>query len=347
MEKEHAYRRIERDLKGGAIGNVLLLFGKEQYLVKWAAGAAVKKYVKDECKAFDFCEMDAEKATIDAVIENCETLSMFSERRIVYLPDFPLLSGARMKNFPEGDGEALAEYVRKVPDSCLLIITAEKADKRKKLYKGIASCGGVYEFEPLDRPDLKAFIEKRFKLLGKRVKPPVVGELIDSSGYFLKETDCTLYHIENEVRKIAAHADGDEVMLSDVLEAVSGDVETYVFALTDAVGAGDREEAFRLLHNLIGSGGSTFHILALLASQFEAMLEVKEMKGEGKRLTEIQKTLGLHEYRVKKASSAAEQYTMGRLRESLKKVYQVEKNIKDGLMDEVLALEMMIAGVAG
>lgn len=345
MEKQHSYRKIEEDLINGSIKNVLLLYGKEQYLVKWAVDAILEKYIRGECRSFDFFEIDAEKATVDAIIENCETLSMFSEKRVVYLPGFALISGSKMKNIPESDEKILSEYINKIPDTCLLVITTDKPDKRKKLYKEIASSGGAYDFEPLDERTLRNFIEKHFKLMGKNVKPSVIGEFIRCSGYNLKETDYTLYNLENEIKKIAAHADGDEITLQDVLEVISGDVETNIFAIIDAVGADNKPEAFSLLHNMLSSGGSIFPILALLASMFETMLEVKELKDEGKLISQMQRILGIHEFRIKKAASAANAYSKDRLKDVLKKIYQVEKNIKTGLMDPVLALEMMLAEV--
>jgi len=342
---EHSYKKIEEDLKDGNIKNVLLLYGKEQYLVKWSVDAVLKKYIDDEYRAFDFFEIDAEKATIDSVIENCETLSMFSEKRVVYLPGFTLIEGGRSKNIPESDEKLLSEYIKKIPDSCLLLITAVKPDKRKRLYKEIVSFGGSYDFEPLDERTLRNFVEKRFKLMGKSIKASAADEFIRSCGYFLKETDYTLYNLENEIKKIASHADGEEILLSDILEVISGDVETSIFAIIDAVGNNNKEEAFKILYNLLGAGGSIFPIVALLASLFETILEVKELKEEGKLPSQIRSILGIHEYRIKKASSAADAYSKDRLKDILKKVYQIEKNIKTGLMDQVLALEMMISEV--
>jgi len=331
MEKEHSYKKFEKDLKADNIKNVLLLYGKEQYLVKWAVGGILKKYVKDECRAFDYCEMDPEKATADDIIANCETLSLFSDKRVVYLPGLA------------GDDKTLTEYLRKVPDTCLLVITSEKVDKRLKFYKEIAATGGAYDFEPLDERTLKAFVEKRFTILGKKIKPAVTSEFINRSGYFLKETDYTLFNLENEIKKIAAHCDGDEIMISDVLEVLSGDVETYVFSLIDAVRRSNNEEAFRLLHNLISSGVSVFSIQALLASQFETILEVKELKEEGKTFAQMQSILGIHEFRIKIAAGAADSYSKTKLRDILKKIYQVEKDIKSGVMEPVLALEVLIS----
>ena len=345
MEKQHAYKTFEKDIKDGSIKNVLLLCGKEQYLVKWALNVALKKYINDDYKAFDFFEIDSEKATLELIIENCETLSMFSDKRIVYMPDFQLISGGKLKNIPESDEKLLTEYIKNIPDTCLLVITADSADKRKKLYKEIVQYGNVYDFEPLDMRALRSFIEKRFNQLGKAVKASVVDDFIERSGYFHRESDYTLYNLLNEVKKIAAHCDADEVSAADVIEVISGNIEINIFAMIDAVGRNKKDEAFRLLYNLLGSDGNVFQILALLSAQFEMMLEIKEMKAGGMTPSEIQRFLDVQEFRIKKADSAAGLYSIPRLRAILKKIYQVEINIKTGLMDQNLALEIMISEI--
>ena len=345
MEKPHAYKIFEKDLKDGSIKNVLLLYGKEQYLVKWSFDAAVKKYVSADCKAFDFFEMDSEKATVDGIVENCETLSMFSEKRVVSLPGFSLISGEKHKNITESDEKLLAEYIKNVPDTCLLVITSESADKRRKLYKEIALCGSAYDFGPLDEYTLKSFVEKRFAQRGKSIKASAVGEFIRRSGYFNRDSDYTLFNVENEIEKIAAHCDGAEIQIADIVQVIAGDIETNIFAMADAAGRNRKGEVFRLLHNLLGAEENVFHILALLASQFEMMLEVKEMKAEGKTRAAMQRILNVQEFRIKKAASAAELYDISRLRDALKKIYQVEVNIKSGFMDNTLALEILLSEI--
>jgi len=345
MDKQHAYRKIENDLKNEELRSVVLLFGKEQYLVKWAIDSIVNKYVDDTCRAFDFFEINSEQATLSSIVESCETLSMFSEKRVVLLSDFALISGDKLKNISEDDEKKLIEYIKQVPDTCILIIASENADKRKKLFKEIAACGMAYEFGTLDERTLRGFIEKRFTASGKKIRSSVIDEFINHSGYFHKEAEYTLFNLVNEIKKITAHTSSDEVLLSDVLEVLSGDVESNVFAMIDAAARNKKEEAFRMLYNVLGSGGNIFQVLALLASQFEIMLEVKEMREEGKNLAQMQSILNIHEFRIKKAISVCDAYSVSQLKDILQRIYQVERNIKTGLMEQTLAFEVMLSQI--
>lgn len=93
----------------------------------------------------------------------------------------------------------------------------------------------MYEFDTLSESDLIKFIIKRIKLAGKTCQANVIEEFIENSGYYNKETDYTLYNLENDLKKIIAYAADDEIIMQDVLSVISGSLETYIFALIDSI----------------------------------------------------------------------------------------------------------------
>ena len=62
-EKEHAFVTVEKDLKAGNIPRVVLLCGKEEYLIQWYTEALIKKYVSDMSRALDFVTLQGEEPT--------------------------------------------------------------------------------------------------------------------------------------------------------------------------------------------------------------------------------------------------------------------------------------------
>lgn len=296
-------------------------------------------------KDLDFSKLDGSAVTFEQIRNDCETVPFLSGRRVVVIADFKLMEGGKTKGFDEAEERMLSDYLKKVPDSCLLIITSGGADKRKKLFKAVSDAGSTYEFCELDEKSLKSYIEKRFRDAGKAARSSVVAELIASSGYYDKDTDYTLYNLENDIKKAVAYSETGEIGMDAVENTVSGNIDTNVFAMIDSLGSGRKDEAFQMLHNLITSGEQVYRLLALLCSHFEIILSVKEMREEGKSLPEMKDILGIHEFRIKKAASFAERYTAGHLRRILQKTYEIDKNIKTGLLEPSLALELFIAEV--
>jgi len=343
--EEHAYKRIDKDIKSNSVKNLLLLYGREDFLIHWAVDALLHKYVNEVCRDMDFSKLDGTAITFEQIRNDCETLPFLSERRVVLITDFKLIEGAKTKGFDEEEEKKLAEYLKKIPDNCLLIITAGGADKRKKIFKSISESGGVYEFGELDEKSLKSYIEKKFKEAGKTARPAVVAELIATSGYYDKDTDYTLYNLENDIKKAVAYNEGTEIGMDAVENTISGNMDTNVFAMIDSLGRDRKDEAYQMLHNLLVSGEQVYKLLALLCSHFEIILSVKEMKEEGKSFSEMKDTLGIHEFRIKKSAGFAEKYTLAHLRKILQKAYEIDKNIKTGLLESSLALELFIAEI--
>ncbi|MCI8647870.1 MAG: DNA polymerase III subunit delta [Firmicutes bacterium] len=348
-KKEHAFQTIGKDLKAGKIPSLVFLCGEEQYLVHWAVSLLKGTYINKACESLDFTRLEPEELTVSRIKESCETLSMFSSRRMVLIPEFPPALGQKLKGFSESDEKELLEYIEDLPETCMLIITAAKPDpqnkKKSKLQAAAEKAGAVYDFGPLSGAQLRSFIAKRFKASSKTYRDSVVNLLIEDSGYGNKEIDYNLYNLENDIKKVIAHSTGNEIVASDVAETVSSNLETNVFAMLDAISRNRKDEAYRLLHNLLVSGEAVYGLLALITSQLELILEVKEMREEGMNPAQMHKLLGVHEFRIKKAMGVTEKYSVAGLKKILSKAYEIDGTIKSGLLEQNLALELFIAEI--
>ena len=342
-ETEHAFITIEKDLKEGRIPRLILLCGKEEYLIRWYTDTLVNRLVSDACRQIDLVTLENESVNLSSIIENLETISLMSERKVVLLPDFAPAYGKHVKGFTETDIKGLIDYFKDIPEGSLLLITASEPEdyrgKKSRLMSEIEKHGKVYDFQSLRDNMLRSFIEKRFRRAGKLYSSSVINMIMAESGYGNKAIEYSLYNLENDLRKIIAHCGkSDEITAADVSDVLATNPENDVFAMLDAIGRNRKDEAFRLLHNLIQSGTSVFNLLRLITGQLELILSVKEMTLAG-----MQKKLGVHQFRIKKALAVTGQYSMADLRKALSAAYDVDENIKTGLLDSSLALEFFIA----
>lgn len=348
-EKEHAFLTIEKDLKSGKIPRLVLLCGKEEYLIQWYTDTLIQRYVHEACKPLDLVTLEGDALRASAIIEGLETVGLMSERKIVYLPDFLPAAGKFLKGFSEAELKKLLEYLPRIPEGSMLLISAAEQEetkaKKNKVRSAIEKHGKVYDFQPLRDQQLRGFIEKRFRLAGKSCAPAIISMIMSESGYGNKAIDYTLYHLENDLKKIIACSDGMEVTAADVGAVLSTNPENNIFAMLDAISRNRKDEAFRLLHNLLNSGTPVFNLLRLITGQLELILSVKEMKEERESLTAMQKKLGVHQFRIKKAMTVTGQYSVANLKRMLAMAYEVDETIKTGLMEGSLALEYLLASL--
>ncbi len=342
---EHAYKRFGQDLKNNNFEPVLFLYGIEQYLVEWAALSLVKKYINPAALSFDFTKIDDENARIDEVLTSCETFPMFSEKRIVWLKNHALLKSANPKGFSASDKEALLNYAGNPSEETLLILSTEGEGEKNDLFKELKKKCRTYDFDKLDRLQLGAFAEKRFRASGLAIKRDVLRYLIDETGYFNRESEYRIFNLENDIKKIIAHSDGTEIRPEDISSALNADMDTFVFNFLDAAANKKKDAAFTIMHNMLSNGSDVFAITGMLINQFELLLEVKEFKEDAMPQAEIVKIMKIHEFRVKKAMQTADRFTKSKLREILSQLYEIDRNIKTGTLEQNLALELLVGKI--
>lgn len=342
---KHSFKVFSENLKNGNIDKVILMYGVEQYLVKWAVETLVKKYVNPATKSMDYVLLDDDHVTCSQVIEAAETFTMFSERRVVWVRNFKPLGSDSPRGYSKDEIRALAEYLENSNESTILIFSAEEIKGSAVLPSALKKYGQTYDFAQIDRAELTSFARKRFHAAGIEVSPRALSALIDATGYYNKESDYRLFHFANDIQKVIAHSDGYSITEEDIIKTVSGDMDTFVFDMLDGISSNQKDRAFAILYNMLHSGSDPFSIIGAIVSQFEMMLSVKQMREDGMDLTAIHKKLGGSEFRIKKMIPYVNKYSVDKLKQTLSAIYQVDRNIKTGLLEPQMALEMFIAGI--
>jgi DNA polymerase-3 subunit delta len=89
-------------------------------------------------------------------------------------------------------------------------------------------------------------------------------------------------------------------------------------------------------------------LLGLIFSQFDSILKIRDLLDRGLSRQDIQKSLGIDSFRFKILLDHAMRFTLIQLKQIIRSAYEVDKNIKTGLLTDELALEMFIyeAGLA-
>ena len=339
--REHAFQRFHKDLKAKNFDNIIFMYGEEEYLIRWAAKSIAEPFTGGAMTDMDFVRIE-EAENADTLLQACDTFSLFSEKRVVWAEDFPPLMKKNAKGFTQDQINRVLSYIEDPNPMTILIFSCVKPEDGSNLVKHLKKGKSVYDFSRLDKKQLLGFAEKRFSLSSVSIDRDILGYLIDETGYFNRESQYTLYNLENDINKLIAYCDGRKVTEYDIDTTLKGDLDRFAFDFLDAVTAGRKDRALRLLNNITAGGTDVYSILGLLVSQFELMTEAKELAQEGAERTDIPKILKVNPYRVQKALSFADKFSMSGLKEILGQLYQVDRNIKLGVMNQQLALEMLI-----
>ena len=339
---EHAFQAFHNDLRSGDFPPVIFMYGEEEYLIEWACSSLVEKYTNEIMREMDFVKIDEEESSLDKILEACNTFSAFSERKIIWAVNYSPLFKKNCKGFGELEKNQLSDYIDNPNDKTILIFSYPKPEESLPLVKLLKKQCKSYNFTSLDHAQLISFAAKRFKAAGADISREVLKYFIDETGYFNRESEYRIYNLENDIKKLIAYSNGDTITQESVEQTLHGDMDRFVFSFLDAITGGKKDVGFRLLNNILTGGGEVFSIIGLLVNQFELMYEAKELKDDGMTGEQIAKTLKVNGYRVKKAMSAADKLSYKRLRSILNQLYETDRNIKTGGMEQSLALELLI-----
>ena len=346
---EHPFRTIVKLLDSEALPRVLVCHGHEEFLVNWAEKYVKGKLVEPASEALD-CSVFSEELDPYSIIAACETLPILSKRKLVVVRGTDIFT-QQPKDMKAEGVQVLADYLDDVPETTLLLFTADKVNKTKALYKNAVRAGVVYDFCPLDRMTLAGWIAKQLQSLGKSASRDDILHYADRCGYLEKESGYTLYNVKNDIAKASAFADGPAVTAADFEACMQGEEETDAFAVLDAAFSGQKGKALTILHNSVSAeqaskqDGVVLRFLGLLCSQLEIMVEARERGGRDGDPYSVAAAMGANPYRIKKAMQAGYQKKYSELKASLASAYGIEKNYKSGQIDAYLALELFIAGL--
>ena len=314
-------------LKENKIPSVLLFDGPEENMKQTALNSLRKALLPEGLEEMN--ETRLENPGTDEIIAAAETIPFLADRRLVILRDFAPL--VRKQSEPD---DRLLDYLPKVPPtSVLLFYCVQQPDTRRKLYSAVKKLGGTVTFEPLKGAELTRFVTDAFHALGRECDARTADFLIFTSG-----SDTAL--LRGEIAKIAAlHPDDPRVSPDDVRALATPSAESRVFALVDAVVAGEDAKSFEILRDLIRNGESRLMILALLLRQFRLMQHIRIMQYEKKSAADIQKALGTSPYVASRQIAQAKAFTNRQIKEAVSICLETEHAVKSGRLNEDGSLE--------
>ena len=325
-------------LKAGDVKNVYLFHGPEAYIRKSALLALEKKLLMPGLESMNRTVMSAPSA--QAVIENCETLPMMSDYRLIIVQDCLLLAAGKAKDETQ-ESELLADYIARVPPTtCLVFDTGAAIDKRKKLAKALLSMPGAVSFDALDDAQLIRWIGQTLRPMGKKMDRQACEQLAFTSG-----RDLTLLH--GELLKLAAYAQDREVITGEDVERIATHTaECTVFAMVDALSAGKVKEAFELLGVLLSAGEQRIGILAMITRHYRQMMHLSAMQAERTPQAQIAKALGVPPFALTRLSRQIGRRSYDMLRTAVELCVQADYDIKRGALREDAALEGLMLQLA-
>ena len=324
-------KRIAQDIKSAQFSHLYLLYGEEAYLRRQyrdkLRAALVPADDTMNCSVYSSKDINASE-----VVDLAGTMPFFAERRVIIIENSGWLKS--------GNDQFLA-LVKAIPDTTYLILVEEETDKRSKLYKAVTANGYAALCEMQDEATLRKWVMGLLKKENKLITPDALTLLLDKTG-------TSMENIRREVEKLVCYKYYDEgITASDVEELCIVQIQNQIFDMVEAVAQKKQKQALKLYYNLLALKEAPMKILALIARQFNMLLQVKEMKTKGYHESDIAKQTGLNPYYLKKKYiPQAAQFKQAQLETALKACVEAEEAVKTGRMPDLLSVELIIVSLS-
>ncbi len=311
--------------------HLYLILGEEDLRADDALRTLLDELIPTEERALNLDVIDAGEAPVQDIITRCDTLSFFGARRVVVL--------RRAQALKPADQDALAAYLDQGPPPSVLVVVAERLDKRRRFHAVLQKSGRVIVCDPLRPEELPGWVRTRVAREGKKITPDAAELLITVVGGHLRE-------LSLEIGKLAAYTGGrDTITAEDVREVASHVAEATVFELMDAVGRRQAGRALALLETVIGMGEPPVRILYMLGDQLRMLLKTQALVDRTRTPSPaaVRDALGTRAWlytRYREQVAAFGRINAGRM---LGLLLGTDEMIKTGLIPPRLAIEALIA----
>jgi DNA polymerase-3 subunit delta len=332
-----------------------VLYGAEPVGRKEALQALKEDLDTDGALATNTTYIDAAKSSAQEVVAACDTVPFLGEHRLVIVEGMLAQAVKRGKRGLDEDEDGAVEdeplpsverwepliaHISQMPSSTtLILLDGGGILATNALLKKLKPLGEVQSFALPQEKAMADWLKAYAQAHDIKIDPPAIRLLADLIG-------SNTMMLASELEKLAAFAGDAPIRADDVRELVSRAKEQKGYFLSDAVVNGDGRKAARLLQELIDDGAVLQVLLSTIAGRYRRIAIAKEMLASRATAAQIARRLGTTEKAAPFLMEQAARIPWLALRRAYARIIECELDHKSGLMDERVALELMVNELA-
>jgi len=324
-----------------------VLYGQDGFSLSQALNSIRADLGDGDMMATITVRMEGRGLTLSELKNNCGALPFLSSHRMVIVDGLLTRfeakqrrprSGKAKSESGLGEWEGLADYIKHMPDTTVLVLVDGAVKDGNPILKQLSPLAEVKAFPSLRGKQLKSWIQQRVTNEGVQITPRAVDLLAELIGG-------DLWAMNGEIQKLTLYCGGRPIDEDDVRQLTTHVQEANIFALVDAVAERRTELAQRTLHRLYSDGMAPTHILVMITRQFRLMAMAKDLP-PGSSRSQIQDRLGLTGYPLDKTLRQARVYDLEDVKVVYRRLLETDLAIKTGRYGDKLALELLVAELA-
>ena len=340
-----SYKIITDLIEKMKLPNFVILYGTEEYYIDEAVKKARDKYVDENYESMNYMEAEKIENSFDGFYEFATTFPFMAEKKLCIVKEATFLTS--MGSLGKKEEERLLNMIE-YNDSCsvIFLIKGGKPDLRKKAVKKIKEKNGLVEINRLSEGELSKYIVTRFKTNNLSISMQDADYLANNCGYLEYESVVSLYHVNNEVDKIASYGENKKnVTIEDLDTLMIKSVESNIFKLVDFICEGNKKESYDILEEMLLNNTPEQFIIHMIARQYRLLYQYIVLQKKGYAYNDIMSRMKLKNFVATKLSKQARGLSKGKIEEYMVKIVEIDRKIKTGEIDSRIGLELITNGI--
>ncbi|MBR3646616.1 MAG: DNA polymerase III subunit delta [Lachnospiraceae bacterium] len=316
---------INSDIKNKKFKKLYLLYGEEEYMKRYYFNALVKAISADD--TMNTTRYEGKNINISEVIDMAETMPFLADYRLVILEDTGL---------SKSTDDKFIQYMSEIPDTTIMIFVETSVDARTKMFKTIKANGYACEFKRQTEDSLIKWAAGKLGRDGKRIT-------VQNAEYLVSKIGDDMELLSNELDKLISYLGDKEVVDKEDINAIcTTQLSVKIFDMIDAISEKNQKKTLDAYYELLATKEPPARILYMITRQFNLMLQAKDLSSRGMVKQQLAEAMGVQMFIATKSLNQSRNFTINDLRSGLSESVEIERMIKNGIVDEKIGVETLL-----
>ncbi|NLM19941.1 MAG: DNA polymerase III subunit delta [Clostridiaceae bacterium] len=339
---KYNFRTIKQEIDQDIWHNAYLIYGEEKYLIKQIIDLICEKFVEPQMQDIDLVKISVDSKLSDGDIEyvkqELQTPAFMSERKVILLEKTGVFARAAQDQSEDHkkNQEAFSQIYSLLNSGSCLILHEETVDGRfkKKLQNWFEAGGVQVEIGREEINVLRCWLQAK-------AQQKKLGLTIEAADNLIDRCESDMTQLEQEFSKAMLYAEYAElpgIDLATINLVCKSDVRGTVFDLTDAVSAGQTDQALKLLDTLLILKEPLPLIRFMFTRHIKQLICAKEL-GNVQLLI---KQIGVYPFVARRLLKQARNMSLEKLEHFYRLAFESDWKVKRGHMTDRLSFETLL-----
>lgn len=319
---------------------IIFLYGQDTFRSKQQLKKMVDKFkLERDPQGYNVVELDCNSETQSNIMQQILTAPFLSEKKMVVLKN--LLSNSEHKDFL-ADLQSRIEEKRLTETNIIIFwesTSTFKTKNAKSLFDLLQKEKFAQSFSELKGLELSNWIKSEINSRGAKIETKALS-------FLMQNFASDMWSLSTLIDQLVSYTQL-EITLSDVEKFVGEKVDDNIFNLVDAIVAGQKNKAYKMIRKQYEKGEDAQYIFAMILRQFRILLEMREIyeKQDNIHSNDLAKMLGLHPFVVTKSLAFVKSYTLTHIKDIYLKLLEMDVKTKTGQAGQSFLLDVLVGTI--